>query len=91
MLTTKFFFSDQDKATKVASQMASAACKAKGFGEQDGVRIFPYIKEDNNQYIAQMEVGPDTPEYNMWVDVPMDALPDKTSVTISDSNGEVTS
>ena len=44
MLTTKFFFSDQDKATKVASQMASAACKAKGFGEQDGVRIFPYIK-----------------------------------------------
>lgn len=72
MLTTKFYFNDQEEATRIAGQMVEAAQMAKGFGEEGGVRISPVIKPEDECYAAQVKIGPDTPEFNMTISVPVD-------------------
>lgn len=72
MLTTKFYFNDQEEATRIAGQMVEAAQEAKGFGEEGGVRISPVIKPEEDSYAAQVKIGPDTPQFNMTISIPMD-------------------
>ena len=85
MLTTKFYFADQEEASRIAGQMAQAAEKAIGFGDENGVRISPIIKPEENVYAASMMVGPDTPEFNMTIHSPMDI----DSVPEAEVNGEL--